>query len=428
MERTLVRNGWVIDTEPEPVVRPHTDVLVEGDRIVAVGADLPADDATVIDATDRIVLPGLVDTHRHTWQAALRGVAVDTDLMSYLDLVGGRLASLFTAEDVRVSTLAGALECLDAGITTLQDFSHIQRRPEHADAAVAGLTDAGIRAVFGYGYSVVAADQRRPDEVRRVRDQYFGTADQLVTMALGPLGPSYRPVEEAIQEWELARELDLRVFVHVGAGPVAQRPVQALRDHGVLTAQTTYVHANSLPDDELKLIADSGGAVSITPAVEARMGHGAPTVGRLAALKVTTGLGVDVVTSVAGDLFSVMRATLLTGQFSDGVRVGPADVLRMATIEGAAALGMRDRIGSLTPGKQADLVLLRADAINLAGAVHHDPIGAVVTAAHPGNVETVLVAGKVVKRGGQLVHPGLRTVIDTLGSRAERLAVAARGR
>ncbi|WP_279582681.1 amidohydrolase family protein [Fodinicola feengrottensis] len=182
------------------------------------------------------------------------------------------------------------------------------------------------------------------------------------------------------------------------------------------------MHANSLPDDELKLIGESGGAVSITPAVEARMGHGAPTVGRLAALGVTTGLGVDVVTSVAGDPFSVMRATLLTGQFGEGVRVSPADVLRMATIDGAAALGMRDRIGSLSPGKQADVVLLRTDALNLVGAVHHDPIGAVVTAAHPGNVDTVLVAGKVVKRDGQLLSPALRPTLDAVAAAAQRLA------
>ncbi|WP_279582682.1 amidohydrolase family protein [Fodinicola feengrottensis] len=161
-------------------------MLIEDDRIVAVGPELSVADAKVIDdATDRIVMPGLVDTHRHTWQAALRSVAVDIDLMAYLDLVGGVLASRFTSEDVRVSTLAGALECLDAGITTLQDFSHIQRRPEHADAAVAGLTEAGIRAVFGYGYSVAAGDQRTPSEVRRVRDQYFRSDAQLVTMALG---------------------------------------------------------------------------------------------------------------------------------------------------------------------------------------------------------------------------------------------------
>lgn len=415
MERTLIRNGWVIDTEPAPVVRPNTDVLIEADQIAAVGENLQVSDARVVDATNRIVMPGLVDTHRHTWQAALRSAAVDVDLMGYMDLIGTFYAGRMTPEDVRVGTLAGALECLDAGITTLQDFSHIQRSPEHTDAAIDGLAESGVRAVFGYGYPVTDPSARRPADVRRVRER------PLVTLALAPVGPSYRQIEEAVEDWQLARELGLRIFVHVGAGPVAQRPIQALRDRGLLTAETTYVHANSLPDEELKLIRESGGAVSITPAVEARMGHGAPTVGRLAALGVTTGLGVDVVTAVAGDLFSVMRATLLTGQFSEGVRVSPADVLRMATSEGAAALGMQDRIGSLRPGKQADVVLLRTDAINLVGAVRHDPIGAVVTAAHPGNVDTVFVAGKIVKQDGQLVNPAVRTVIDAVASSAERL-------
>lgn len=413
----LLRNGCVIDTEPEVTVRRNTDVLIDGDQIAAVGPDLTAN-AEVIDVTGRIVLPGLVDSHRHTWQALLRSVATDVDLMDYLDVVGTRLAARFTPDDVRIGTLVGALECLDAGITTLQDYAHIQRSPEHTDAALDALDAAGIRAVFAYGYPVMAPELRNPKEVRRIRDQH---KDGLVTLALGPLGPSYGPLAEAAQDWRLAAELDLRIYVHTGAGPAAQRPIETLRDNGLLSANTTYVHANSLDDAEFDLIASSGGAVAITPAVEARMGHGEPTVGRLKERGVTTGLGVDVVTSVAGDLFSVMRATMLTSQFGPAGRVSPSEVLRMATIDGAAALGMREQIGSLRPGKQADIAVLDARAVNLVGAIQHDPVAAVVTAAHPGNVESVLVAGRFVKRDGRLVRPDMPGLSSAVEAAAGRL-------
>jgi 5-methylthioadenosine/S-adenosylhomocysteine deaminase len=410
-ERLLIKGGDVIDTEPQPVVRRGTDVLVEDGLIAAVGADLAAAGAEVVDATDRIVLPGLVDTHRHLWQTPLRALTVDDDLGSYLNLVLGRLAPRYRPEDLRLATLAGALECLDAGVTTVQDFSHIQYTPQHADAAIEALRAAGIRAVFGYGYPTFDLTGRRPDDVRRVRAQYFAGDAGLLTMALAPVGPSYAPIELAEEDWRLAGELDLPIVVHIGSGPVAERPVDALRQRGLLRASTLYVHGNSLPDEELALIADSGAAASVAPAVEQLMGVGAPMIGRLRAAGITTGLGVDAVTTVAGDMFSVLRAAQLTG------RVSAAEALRMATVDGARALGLDDRIGSLRPGKQADVVLLRADALNLVAA--HDLVGAVVSGAHPGNVDTVLVAGRVVKRDGRLRYPG--RIADELRRSAESL-------
>lgn len=419
--RTLVRNGTLIDTDPVAVL-PATDLLVEDGRIAAVGRDLPAGDAEVVDATGRYVLPGFVDTHRHTWQTALRGIAADHDLGAYLSRVLGEIGGRVRPGDVRVATLAGALEALDGGVTTLQDFSHALRTPEHADAALDGLRASGIRALFGYGYPVFGgepglADGAAPSpghtgrgsgiapyrssvadraDVRRVHASMGG----LITMALAPHGPSYSPIDAVAEDWALARELDMPLVVHVGAGPVAERPIDALRAHGLLRPGTVYVHGNSLPDEELKLIADSGGTASVAPAVEARMGHGAPVLARLRAAGVPTGLGVDVVTTVAGDMFTLMRAAMLGLDASGGPRLSPSDALRLATIEGARVLGMADLVGSPAVGKQADLILLRADDLNLLGAA--DPVAAVVTSAHPGNVETVLVAGNAVKRDGRL--------------------------
>ncbi|WP_433857406.1 amidohydrolase family protein [Streptomyces kronopolitis] len=427
--RLLLRGGLVIDTDPHPTVHPHTDVLVEEGRIAAVGPGLPLDGddpgIEVLDARGMIVLPGFVDTHRHVWQAVLRSAAVDESLDGYLSRILGDLAGRFTPADVHTGNLLGALECLDAGITTVQDFSHVQYSPEHSAAAVEGLRDAGIRAVFGYGYPVFDEGARRADWVRRVRTEHFGSSEALLTMALAPVGPSFGPPETVREDWLLARELALPVVVHVTAGPVAPEPVAALREHGLIAPGTLYVHGNSLPDSELRLIAESGGAVAITPAIEASMRFGAPMAPRLRRAGITTGLGADAVTSAPGDMFSQMRAALTSSHFEGGDGEGPAvraaDVLRMATAEGAAALGLGDETGSLGIGKSADLVLLRADAVNLA-PVDHDPIGAVVTAAHPGNVDTVLVAGRTVKRAGRLVHGGLTGVLADAQRSAERIA------
>ncbi|MCF3148604.1 amidohydrolase family protein [Streptomyces platensis] len=429
--RLLLRGGLVIDTAPHPVVHPHTDVLVEEGRIAAVGRGLPFDEADtgleVIDARELIVLPGFVDAHRHVWQAVLRSAAVDESLDSYLGRILGDLSGRFTPADVYTGNLLGALECLDTGVTTVQDFSHVQYTPEHSAAAVEALEEAGIRAVFGYGYPVFDDTARRADWVRDVRTKYFPSGEALLTMALAPVGPSFAPPETVREDWLLARELGLPIAVHVTAGPVAMRPITALQEQGLLTAGTLYVHGNSLPDSELRLIAESGGAVAITPAIEASMRFGVPMAGRLRRAGIPTGLGADAVTSAPGDMFSQMRAALMSSHFdgdgdgeADAPTVKAADVLRMATAEGAAALGLADEVGSLGIGKRADLVLLRADALNLA-PVAHDPIGAVVTAAHPGNIDTVLVDGRPVKRNGQLLYGELGNVLDTAHRAAERL-------
>lgn len=412
--RILIRNGHVIDTEPEPFARRDTDVLIEDGRIVAVGSELAADGATVIDATDRIVLPGFVDTHRHVWQSALRGAAVDTDLGAYLGLLA-QCGPKFGPQDVHTATLAGALECLDSGITTQLDYSHIAYSPEHADAAIDALHTAGLRAVYGYGTPVTGGGSL--DDVRRIRTERLADDNALVTMAYAPLGPSFTPVEVVAGEWKVADELDLPVTFHVAATPVNPQPIFALRDAGLLREKILYVHGNTLGDDELKLIADSGAAASAAPGAEAMLGNNSPVAGRLKRLGVTTGLGVDAVTSAPGDMFSLMRAALLASQIVDDPRMTCGDVLKMATLGGAAALGLADRIGSLRPGKQADVILLRLDDLNCLTA-ERDPIAAVVTAAHPHNVDTVLVAGQVVKTAGRLLHADFGQVIQDLRATA----------
>jgi cytosine/adenosine deaminase-related metal-dependent hydrolase len=416
VDSLLLRNGLVIDTEPAPVAHHNHDVLIQDGRIAAVGANLPVPaGTTVLDATNRIVLPGLVDTHRHVWQAVLRSIAVDVDLPVYFKMVRQQIGPRFRPEDVRAANLLGALECLDGGVTTVQDFAYARADRitpdgyvagesdfDYAEAALDGLRAVGIRAVFGYLLT--------PEDTAAVRrtQALFGAANPQLTMAAASLGPSNQRPDAIRADWRLAEELGLPIVTHVASGPVNERPIEVLRDNGLLHSNILYVHGNSLADDELAMIADSGGAVSITPAVEARLGHGGPLIGRLASAGVTTGLGVDVVTTVSGDMFSVLRAGLLTSYLAFGPHLTPADLLRMATLDGAVALGLGDQVGSLKVGKQADVVLLRADDLNLACA--HDPIGAVVSSAHAGNVDTVLVAGKVVKQNGRLLGHDLSEV------------------
>ncbi|HVK22358.1 MAG TPA: amidohydrolase family protein [Actinokineospora sp.] len=391
MNRTVLRNGLVIDTEPAVVAHQNTDVLIEDGRIAAVGPNLPAADATVIDATDRIVLPGFVDTHRHLWQTTLRGIAADADLGEYLSVVLGKIAGRYRPQDVYAGTLAGAWEALACGVTTVQDFSHISASPAHADAAVTALRESGIRAVYGHGRPVFGEDIH---DLRRVHRDHFAGDSDLVRLASAPSGPSYQPIDEVAADLATARDLGVRTYVHVGRGPMADRPIALLRSRGLLHADITFVHANSLPDDELALIAEAGAAVAIAPAVEAQMGHGAPMACRLRANGITTGLGVDVVTTVAGDMFSVMRAAILTSR-TTGDHLTAAEALTLATISGAATLGMADEVGSLRVGKKADLIILRANDVNLLGGAH-DPVGTVVTAAHPGNIDLILINGRVV--------------------------------
>ncbi|WP_075779870.1 amidohydrolase family protein [Streptomyces acidiscabies] len=400
--RILIRGGHVIDTEPQPTARADTDVLVDEVRIVAVGRGLHAPGAAIIDATGHIVLPGFVDTHRHVWQSALRSASVDTGLDAYFGLLH-RVGPRFRPQDVHIATLAGALECLDAGITTQLDFAHIAYSPDLADAAVDALEEAGLRAVFGYGIPVDVTGGGNLADVRRVRER-LADDTALVTMAYAPLGPLSTPMDTVARDWRIADELDLPLTIHLAANPANEHPVTALRDAGLLRRKTLYAHLDGIGDDELKLIADSGAAAAATPGDDA---------GRLKRAGITTGTGVDTVAFSPGDMFSTMRAAHLAGQ--PGTTA--ADVLRMATLEGAAALGLADRIGSLRPGKQADLVLLRLDDLNLLTA-ERDPVAAVVTAAQPHNVDTVLVAGRVVKSGGRLLHADVRRTARALRATA----------
>ncbi|MEO3873573.1 amidohydrolase family protein [Nonomuraea sp. B12E4] len=423
---TLIKNGVVVDTEPEPVVLGRLDVRIDGDTIAEVGPDLPAGPhAEVIDATGRIVLPGFVDTHRHTWQAGIRAVAPDIAFTEYVRRVLGELAPRHRPRDVHAGNLAGALECLDSGITTLLDWSHVQSTPDHTDSAVAALHESGIRAVFGYCYA--GPTDGLAATARGVRERLFDTTGGLVTMVIAALGPEIADEEHALAEWRLAADLGLPVTAHLGGhgGESARRGLAFLEENGLLATPTTFVHALHYTDDEFKRIAAAGGTVSISPVDEMNLGLGYPTTGRARAAGIPAGLSADTVVCSSGDMFSQMRtAHLLERGRPDGAGFGftTRDALRMATIEGAQVVGLADVVGSLRPGKQADVVLLRTDTPGMAAA--HDPIAAVVLNADTSSVDTVMVAGRVVKRDGRLLHHDLGAVLADLAETAGAVVAA----
>jgi cytosine/adenosine deaminase-related metal-dependent hydrolase len=418
----LLTNGVVIDTAPAPAVLGTADVLVEDGRIAATGPGLAAPEgAEVIDVSGHIVMPGFVDTHRHTWQAGIRVILPDGTLPAYLDLVLGELAPRYRPDDVFAGTLAGALECLDSGITTLVDWSHIQLGPGHTDANIAALRASGIRAVFGYCHG---GDGDLGAETRRVRREYFGTPGGPVTMVLAALGPEIAGEERALAEWRTARDLGLPVTAHMGGhgAESAARGLAFLDGNDLMEHPTTYVHANFYTDEALKRIAGSNATVSVAPAIEATLNIGPAPTGRARSAGLPTGLGADTVASGPGDMFSLMRAAhLLERGRPDGAGLDftTADALRMATVEGAEVAGLADVTGSLTPGKQADLLVLRTDTLGVAAA--HDPIAAVVLSADTRNVDTVLVGGRIVKRGGALLNQDVPSLLASLTESAERL-------
>jgi 5-methylthioadenosine/S-adenosylhomocysteine deaminase len=417
-DRILIKGGYVVTLDDGIGELPVGDVLIDGPTIAAIGKDLRAGDAEIIDAREKLVLPGLIDTHRHTWETVTRSLISEGDLAVYIKLFFQTLGPHYRVEDVYVGNLLGALGALSTGITTLLDWSHIINTPAHADAAIRGLADSGIRGVFAYGNSAVPgsdtpeANARRVADIKRVQKQYFASDDQLLTMAIAP--------RDAAADIRLARELGLRVTIHViKAGAVAE-----LNAAGLLGPDITYVHTVGLEstDEEYRMIADHGGTISTSSATEMMSGHGFPSAQRWLRYGLRPSFSVDNETRMPSDLFAQMRALIIADHQleSDRVRreggrpklIPIRDVLGFATIEGARATGLERKTGSLSLGKRADVILADLDDITL--IPNTDPVASFVLRAQPANVSWVLVDGKVKKRAGKLVgvdYPKLRRLV-----------------
>lgn len=425
--RTLIRNASIITVDPTLGTLDRGDLLIEGNQIAAVAADLGDVDAEVIDGTGTILMPGMVDTHRHIWQTVLRNIAADWTLSQYFAGVRVQLGQHFRAQDIYAGNLAGAYEALNAGVTTVLDWSHNMNSPEHADAAVEALQRTHGRFVMCYGNSndewLPVSAKPTSQDARRVKSQYFSSDDQLVQMGMALRGPQYATPDITVDDFNLARDLGVLISVHVGDGAWGKnRPVAWLRDQGLLGPDVVCAHCNSLADDEFQIMADAGASAAMTPEIELQMGHGWPATGRLLAAGMDPTIGIDIATCNSGHLFQVMRTVLLverawahdnaerTNTPVSEMPVNTADAIAFSTINGAKALHLDHKVGSLTPGKDADLVLIRADGIEMAPM--NNPEGAVVLAGHPGLVDSVWVSGRPVKRNGRLLNVDIAKVVS----------------
>jgi 5-methylthioadenosine/S-adenosylhomocysteine deaminase len=411
--RVLLKGGTVLSLDPTVGDFDAADVLIDGATIAAVGPHLAAGDAQVIDASHAIVMPGLIDTHRHMWEGSLRNILPDGLLSDYTRDITGAARAIFRPEDAHAGDLVSALGAINAGVTTVLDWSHIGNTPDHTDAAIAGLREAGIRSVYAFGGGTAGPKNQFPQDIRRLRTQYFSSSDQLLTLAMATTTNA--------SDWAVAREVGAPITLHVnGAG--ALLPVAS-----AMRSDVTYIHCNNLTEDEWRLIASTGGHVSIAGPIEMEMGHGVPPFQQAIAHGIRPSLSVDVETEMPGDLFTQMRTafTLQRMQVLARERVGEKnlpklltvrEVVEFATIEGARANALDAKIGTLTPGKQADVILLRHDRINVLPL--NNAYGAVVLDVDTSNVDTVFIGGKLMKSGGQLVG------VDV--ARVARLAEASR--
>ncbi|WP_300681918.1 amidohydrolase family protein [Nocardioides sp.] len=444
--RTVVTGGPVITQDDTLGDIADGALLIENGRILEVGRTGDAFDgvdAEVIDARGGWILPGMVDSHRHTWMALMRGFCADQSLLQFLARTFYGRGSIMEAEDAAISTTVGAWEALDAGVTTILDCHDCVNTPAHADADVAALRASGIRSVYAYGMqhfdyepAHFTTHGQRLDDARRLRSELFAADDDLsrMGMLLGDFG--IVPFEDTAAEIRLARELGLTYASHTGAATssVLLRGLRELHDRELLLEGHLHIHCPALTRAEWQLIADTGGKVTIAPETEMQMGMGHPPFRAALDAGLAPGLSTDIVGVGSGDLFSQMRLGLQLTRCTDhdavhaagtmpvAVDLGVRDALTWGTRNSADALGMGDRIGSLTPGKYADVIVVkpRMDLVRSS-----NPIGSIVLQSTAADVSTVLVNGVLRKRDGRLVGVDVAAVRRSAENALDRIEKAA---
>ena len=442
MSRMLIKNGTVLSLEPDSTPQ-RADVMIDGDRIAAIGPGLEAREGDrVIEAGNMIVMPGLVNAHIHTWQTGLRGLATDWTGTNYFRAMHAGLANFFTPDDIRIANKLGAINQINNGVTKMVDWHHNNPTPEHSDAAIDGLEDSGIRAVFLHGsakpdpkpgqkhFSEVPMSR---DEVARLRGGRLSSDDALVTMGLAILGPQMSVEEVTLADLRLAKEHDLVVSLHHSMAKMsAPEGYAKAAAAGLIDRRLNVVHGNELTDRDLDILVDQGATFTVTAEIEMQICYGDLLSGRLHARGVPFSIGTDIESAYAPDMLACARTTLQAERHSTSMRMKAEsgerphpiplrvrEALEWATIEGARAMRLDHRVGTLTPGKQADIILIRANDLNLSGAF--DPYNAVLGFAHPGNVDTVIVAGQIRKQGGQLLREGISAMQEELAESGQRI-------
>ncbi|MCW0216301.1 MAG: amidohydrolase family protein [Pseudonocardia sp.] len=423
----VLRGGIVLTLDGARRVLHGQDVLVVDDRIAAVGPALEVPAGTEeIDAAGGIVMPGMIDTHRHMWQTAMRGYGADWTLTQYFVWYYLESGRHFRPEDIHAGNTLAGIEALDAGVTTTVDWSHGLRTVDHADAAVDALQAVPGRFVLAYGNIQQApAEWTGAPEFRDFVSRRITGDDMLgFQLAFDVTGDPAFPEKPA---FEVARDLGVAVTTHAGVwGATGDDGIRLMHDNGFMTPETVYVHAASLSADSYHRIAATGGSVSVSTESEQSAGQGYPPTWALRAHRIPVSLSMDTSVWWSGDLFSAMRATLgadrarehmeahAKGETRTHSCLRAEHVVEFATLGGARALGREADLGSVEVGKKADLVLIRNDDSPVSFPLLN-PYGHVAFQAQRGDVHTVLVDGRIVKRDHRLVGvdlPAVRAEVD----------------
>jgi len=431
----VLRGGTVLTLDDRSTVLPHADVLVLGDRIAAVGPALEVPEGTeVVDASGGIVLPGMIDTHRHMWQTAMRGYGADWTLTQYFVWYYLEYGRVFRPEDVYAGNLLASIEAVDAGVTTVVDWSHGLQTVGHAEAAVDALRTGPGRNVLAYGNIQQPPAEWTTDPAFRAFAERIAGDDMLgFQLAFDVTGDPAFPEKRA---FEVARELGVPVSTHAGVwGATGDDGIRLMHEHGFMTPETVYVHAATLSADSYQRIAATGGSVSVSTESEQSAGQGYPPTWALRAHGIPVSLSMDTSVWWSGDLFSAMRTTLgadrsrehleahALGETVTHAALRSEHVVAWATRGGAHAIGRESDLGSVEPGKKADLVLIKNEHSPVSFPLLN-PFGHVAFQAQRGDVHTVLVDGRVVKHEHRLLGVDLPAVRRTVEATVDHLRAA----
>ncbi|MDT0328549.1 amidohydrolase family protein [Nocardiopsis lambiniae] len=429
MNRTLITGATVITMTPDRPEAEPADVLIEGDTVLEVGPDLPRGEAEIVDLTGRVVCPGFVNAHLHTWQTALRGTGPDWTLLGYLAHMHGGVTGRYRPEDVHAATRAGALAQLDRGTTTIADWAHHCSTPEDAITAVDALADSGIRAAFLHGTPYRDPDVPHPVEViDRLIAHTSGNG--LITIGMAAQGPQYSSPAVAVTDFGAARDRDIVVSFHQSGGDLADGWT-ALRSEGLFGPRVNIAHGVELSDGWLEYLLSRGVTFTSTPENELGQGHGTPIVPRLLDAGGLPSLGTDTDAVTGGDVRDAARLALALRRGVEHERnrrsgepmaletsVRSRRALEWITTGGATALGLADRVGRISAGMRADLVVV--DPRGLCAGPMPDPVGAVLNADRA-DVEAVMVGGAWRKRDHALVDVDVEDVMSRLARSARHL-------
>jgi cytosine/adenosine deaminase-related metal-dependent hydrolase len=404
-QRLLLKGGTIVSMDPKVGDFVKGDVLIEGKKIVNVTGEIKAPaQAQVIDASNTIIIPGFVDAHRHSWEGQLRRIIPDGAIGAYMATTHQGFARYYRPHDIYVGNLITALGCIDAGITCMIDNSHNSRSAAHSDAAVQALIDSGMRAVHASGAPQTGEwDKQWPQDLARLQKQFFSSDDQLVTLRMFA-GMSR-------ENWALARKLGIRITTESNA---AGKEFDEFWSEKLLGPDNTFNHCQNWPDVVWQRVRDAGATVNVCPRSDAQyaLGEGVSAFQKALDHGMRPGFSIDNEVSYGTDMFTEMRVAFniqramatyrkVNGDAKAPGLVGVREVLECATVGGAACAGLLTKCGTLTPGKEADIVLIRTDDINVYPSNH--ALGTVVAAADTRNIDTVIIGGKVRKLRGQMM-------------------------